>query len=431
MKGLQETLDKLIEEQFLGDRLIAHFQKQLTDMGVTLTESQRREIKDRLKESRFSSLSLSLQDDQVPAQLRGTNQDDGVPISIDLELSDTVVSDLAADAEKWLETLLPGAIPEISRPILGQLKADVRGMLRDRRKVRRAFESRLARRWRAGLRLLEMMIVIATEAGDDFSREFRPQAAKEQDCVFEVLTRLHARACQVASEVLTLIRSGYPDGAHARWRSLHEIAVVAFFVGQHGQDVAERYLLHQAVESWRAAQEYQGYCVALGYTPFEQDEMDSLERNKDLLIRRFGKSYAGNYGWAAHALKLPRPSFADIEKAVGLDKLRPYYRMASHNIHANPKGVFVKLGLAGFDADLLLAGPSQRGLADPGHGTAISITQATTALLTSQPNLDRLVICDVLRRLQQETGAAFMAAHEPQQEESSPDSPSGCDAGAG
>ena len=135
------------------------------------------------------------------------------------------------------------------------------------------------------------------------------------------------------------------------------------------------------------------------------------------MVRRFGKSYGGNYGWAADALKLSKPSFAEVEKAAGLDNLRPYYRMASHNIHANPKGVFVKLGLAGIGTDLLLAGPSQRGLADPGHGAAISISQATTALLTSQPNLDRLVVCDVLQRLQQKVGAAFMATHESQQEE--------------
>jgi hypothetical protein len=39
------------------------------------------------------------------------------------------------------------------------------------------------------------------------------------------------------------------------------------------------------------------------------------------------------------------PTFKDIERAAGIDHLRAHYRMASHNVHANPKGVFFKLGM--------------------------------------------------------------------------------------
>ena len=158
-------------------------------------------------------------------------QNGGNPITVDLGPSEAIVNELATDVEKWLAETLERVIPKISLSVSDHLMADAPRMLKSRRRARRSFESQLGRFWEDGLRLLEMMIVIATEAGDDFNSEFRPEAAKQRDFVFEVLTRLHARACQVASEVLTLIKSGYPDGAHARWRSLHEIAVVSILRG--------------------------------------------------------------------------------------------------------------------------------------------------------------------------------------------------------
>ena len=296
----------------------------------------------------------------------------------------------------------------IAQPILEQLKRDAPSMLRNCRRERRSFESNLARAWRKPLDLLEMLLAIALEAGDEFNHEFRAAASEEQNYVFEVLTRLHARACQITSEILALLRSGYADGAHARWRSLHEIAVIGFFIKSSGNEVAERYLLHDAIESYKAARQYQEHCTRLGYESLSEEEFNEIESTYQHLISRFGPSYKGDYGWAAPVIGNDRPTFRDIEKKVELDHLRPSYRLASHNVHANPKGVFFKLGLYPGSQDILLAGPSNTGLADPGHGTAISLGQITVALLTTKPNIDRLVICDTLMRLEQEIGEELL-----------------------
>lgn len=71
--------------------------------------------------------------------------------------------------------------------------------------------------WHKPLALLEMLLATALEAGDDFNREFRPRVVERDDYVFEVLTRLHARTCQLTSEILVLLKSGHADGAHARF----------------------------------------------------------------------------------------------------------------------------------------------------------------------------------------------------------------------
>ena len=72
--------------------------------------------------------------------------------------------------------------------------------------------------------------MISRESGDLFNESF----GKNNDQVFFVLWRLHARSCQITMEILALLKSGFADGAHARWRTLHEIAVTALFIKQQG-----------------------------------------------------------------------------------------------------------------------------------------------------------------------------------------------------
>jgi hypothetical protein len=85
--------------------------------------------------------------------------------------------------------------------------------------------------------------------------------------------------------------------------------------------------------------------------------------------------------------------------------------MASHNVHANPKGVFFQLGLAR-EPGLLLAGPSNAGLCDPGQGAALSLMQITTTFAARHPTLDTNVDIRMISALAQEIGDAFGDAHE-------------------
>ncbi len=85
--------------------------------------------------------------------------------------------------------------------------------------------------------------------------------------------------------------------------------------------------------------------------------------------------------------------------------------MASDNVHANAHGAYYRLGSSVQTDEVLLAGPSNVGLADPGHSTAISLCRVTTVLLTTKPNLDGVVISKILLKLEEEIGAAFLQAH--------------------
>ena len=60
---------------------------------------------------------------------------------------------------------------------------------------------------------------------------------------------------------------------------------------------------------------------------YKKSEMNHFEAERSKLLDRFGKSFDGHYGWAAHILKpktnKPIRSFADIEESV-LPHLQPY-----------------------------------------------------------------------------------------------------------
>ena len=276
----------------------------------------------------------------------------------------------------------------------------------------------MKKRWERPLDLLDLFISIAIKAGSDFNRKFQPVAARSGDSLFQTLAIMHARACQVSSAILVLLRSGYADDAHARWRTLHEISVMSYLISKHGQELAERYLLHDTIQRYKLACQHQKYKEQINEEPMTKEEFDSLKSERDNLLTRFGELFKEEYGWAASVIGKNRPTINDIEEHICLGYMRPYYRMASDNVHANSHGNNYRLGLSQIlhDDGILLAGVSNLGLADPGHSTAISLNQVTSNLLLTELylkielNLDRIVISNMLLKLVDEIGEAFLEA---------------------
>lgn len=406
MDTLQKIFEKTLQDSFtfpvVGAKLV---KRQLEKKGVILTKEQVDELEKKLQNISNDSANFDFDLDDEQNKILGISDGDKAEIDIGGEKE---LDELYQEFVEKIQELFPEILEEMTVPILAGLKKNMPAMLKARRKDMKGFEQRLNGDWKKPFDLFEAFWVLAFEAGEDFNNEFRKDKAEVENYVLEALTRLHARACQIASEVLVLLKSGFADGAHARWRSLHEIAVVASFIKTHGNEIAERYLLHDNIESYKAATLYQKYYQALGDEPITQEEYDSIKAVRDKLVARFGKSYKNNYGWASSMLNKDDPSFSDIEENSGLDHLRPYYKLASHNVHANPKGVMFRLGLMGNKSNILLAGPSNFGFTDPAHGTAISLGFITVTLLTTKPTIDNLVICRILLKFESEIGDEFL-----------------------
>ena len=304
---------------------------------------------------------------------------------------------------------------EITANILANhIKKDARRGLKRYQRQRKRFEERLGKHWAKPLHLLELTVELAEEVGTEIIELSGPgeDRGNVRNHTFDALVAIHARGCQMSRAILALLRSGFADDAHARWRSLHELAVVSSFISKHGEDVAERYLLHEIVQQRKLARAYKKHEIRAKLDPLTQAEIEALDERYDSLVARFSKDFARDYGWAASALGKDRPTFIHLEEDVGLDHWRPYYLMANHSVHPNSHANYFKLGLHETGRrSVLLSGPSNLGLADPGQGVALSLTQITAALVDTNPTVGRAVELMVVHLLQDATGEAFLRAH--------------------
>ena len=301
---------------------------------------------------------------------------------------------------------------ELAAGMLEEVKNDVlSGCLKDEKEELKQFRERLREHWSEPLGLLELHIRASLQFGSDFSVEYKKNAETKNDRLFEALAKLHARACQISSAILVLLEKGFADDAHARWRSLHEIAVTSAFISMHGPELAEKYLLHEVIQQYKLVSEAQLVESRTNEMPVSKSELAYLRLVRDNLIGRFGKNFKENYGWAAETLGVNRPTFRTIEKATNLDHLRPYYKMASDNVHAESHGTNFRLGMIIDQHRVLLAGPSNAGLADPGHSTAISLNTVTTSLLGMGESFEVIIMMKLLTKLAREVGESFLEAH--------------------
>lgn len=374
----------------------------LRERGIILTDEQLKGLETKLENWETDSLTLNLDDDQL--MVVGLSPDNH--LAIDIDPAD--VEKIEKAIEKVIEEAIPSITSEVSDLFLNEWKKQAPSLLEEQRADRSRFAADHIRAvWGKAIDLLEILLSVTLEAGAEFNDYIRSSAAHD-NLVLEVLTRLHARGCQVGAEILTLLKNGFADGAHARWRTLHEIAVTSYFISKHGKDVAERYLHHTVIDTYRAALKHQEHCKALNFEPITEVAMNNLKVQRDNLVARFGRAYRADYGWAANALGKDDPKFTAIEEDVGLEHLRPFYKLANLNVHAGSKGIAFRLGLTSANENLLLAGPSQFGLAEPGQNTAVSINQLTVTLLTIRPSLDRLTFIRATQKLVSEIYEAFL-----------------------
>jgi hypothetical protein len=102
--------------------------------------------------------------------------------------------------------------------------------------------------WGNSLDLIAAILCRGRNLGQQFMEAEFESARQSNDLVFFATMYLHANACLIAGEALTLMEAGYSSGAMAPWRSLHETIVYALFIGKHGPDTAERYLRHAHIK---------------------------------------------------------------------------------------------------------------------------------------------------------------------------------------
>jgi hypothetical protein len=312
--------------------------------------------------------------------------------------SDDLVDEADEDAVSTaIREVIEAATPEFAE----QLIRSAPKALRKAARSERGFERRNRRRWRPAFDRIDLCWMIAQEIGAEFNREHRPAAVASDDYVFEALTRLHGRGLLVASEAIHLMKGGYAEGALSRWRTLHEILVVAMFIKEHGDAIAERYLQSAHFRSLEAAEQLNKFAERANLQPFTQEEVDEFKRRCAEIAAVMGAEMYSEYGWARPALPPRsdkwRPRFDDIEASLELDHWRPRYKWASQHSHAGHRHNHAQLGLVEAEQDMILVGPSNSGMVDPLQLTAMHVWSLTTTLLLTRESIEALILINVLQ----------------------------------
>ncbi len=290
------------------------------------------------------------------------------------------------------------------------LKAHRRVMLVREWRRRRAFERGLAEVYAPAFELFDHFLIAVHDVGEEANVRLRGLESSERDYLTEVLTRLQARACLVASEIRALMSSGHGSGALARWRTLHEIAVVACFLRQQEGQVAERYLLHDTLRRAKAMRQFVKYENRLGLEPIAPHDIECIFREEAMLIKRFGPNFNSDWGWAAGTMP-GIPNFARIEEWIEMDHWRPSFGLASYSVHARFAGSAADIEYGPFQfTDFALSGPSWAGIAEPAQYSLLDLYNCTVALASYRSGEHQYVQLGVLEHYGAECTAAFLNA---------------------
>jgi hypothetical protein len=230
-----------------------------------------------------------------------------------------------------------------------------------------------------------MLLTVASEIGAQRVEADAKSRSRRDLTLKRVLVRLHARACQITAEIIVLLESGFADGAMARWRTLHEVSVVATLLVDGGNEVACRYVDHHHVEALRALRDFEKCGAQLGYEPISKAATRRVEKRCADVIQKHGPDFRHPYGWAAVYLGKKRPVWDDLQDKANRTVMQSHFRMASHTVHAGPHGIYFKLGSLA-DAAPIIAGASNAGLWEPAQNAALTLTQITALLVPRRSN---------------------------------------------
>jgi hypothetical protein len=382
--GQYDDFNKLLE------MYIAH---EIKKQGHELTKEQEKQIRDYIAQGFEGVLSI---DDKTDALTK-------------LEFDPNAFSEFVKKTQSVVIEQIPEIMDSMARVYWKSIKRLSDDFATESIAERVAFEARLYSTWRKPFNLFEVFIEMESDLGEKCIKQLRKRRSKKNKNLANALIRLHAKTCLVSREIAALIRAGYADGAHARWRSLYESVVTMSFLVDQGDAMAKAYLDHELIQKAANLRAHQYVASKINERLPSKQEMRRIERQRARLKSKYENVFDKPYGWAASAFSGREPKFSDIEEKSNFGHWRPYYKLASQSVHAQSHGLYFRLGLAHEpQANLLLANASDFGFADPAIGTVINLHTATAILYTLLPvDPDNLLALKTMDLFQLEIQKAF------------------------
>ena len=256
-----------------------------------------------------------------------------------------------------------------------------------------AFRKRLGSKYADGFQSLERMLEEAMGAADWASSALDGLHAKagdsQQEQYYAVIKRLCARALKTFGEVLWLLKGGYPDGATARARTLHEIAVTITVIAVYGgpgrkhPELADRFVTHREAMVPRFARSLVASGMREATDILDEETLVGLDARRHELAEQYGKDFVQPNGWAAPLFKpKTRITISALMKLVS-PRFEFYYSMASHPVHADSDGWHSAIVRDGEEV-VFSAGMTNLGLGLPAEVASLLLLHVLDATVPSR-----------------------------------------------
>lgn len=316
--------------------------------------------------------------------------------------------DITGAPEEQIRAAINETIDEWADLTWNELQDQRKGLQREFNRGIRSFRKRLHQTWKTSLLSYAIHHQLFYETGVTFNDE-RRLPNENVSLRIDSLVRLHARACQLSHEIHCLLSMGFASGAQARWRSLHEVDVIARFLQRGSDSVNIQYRDHQCISDYAEVKDFNRFHKHFPHEePFSTETIEELEAEVERVVKLHGPQFKSMYGWAANELGLKKVTFKDIEESVGLESGRVIYNMSLNSIHSGVKSITSSIGVEP-GAPVLAAGASNLGLELVGPYAAKSLSSIARSMLLTSPTLRRCAEYRVLEKCSQYVYDSFVA----------------------
>lgn len=311
--------------------------------------------------------------------------------------------DSEKEFDKAIQEKLPTAIESITKGLLEEIFDYCLDEQNDFKKRNREIADKISQNYSVGIKLfVGFMELNAKISSMTYEKYFKIFDTFDDHIKLDTLIAIHVRACQVANEILVLVKNGYADGAHARWRTLHELSITFLYLYDSDYEVIHMYNDYEIIEKYKKAKEYKNCEESLDLEKIEETEWQVLTKQREEIILKYGKEFSEGYGWTMKDLPKGKRNFKELEKYVGIDNLRIIYTWSNESIHAGVSGIKDKLSLRNDETHHFLTGPNDCGFLDPVQYTTNSLCQMSEVLLGMEDSLLNQIFEELLYLFQNE-----------------------------
>lgn len=313
-----------------------------------------------------------------------------------------------AKFDKIIDEKLTISIENIAKSTLEELYNYCISDNSDLKNREKEISSKISENYKIGIRLFKgFMELNAQISSMTYGKYFKIFDTFDDHIKLDTLIAIHVRACQVANEILALIKNGYADGAHAKWRTLHELSVTFLYLYDSDYEVIHMYNDYEIIEKYKKAKEYKACENSLDLEKLEDNVWEDLCKERNEIIKKYGKDFSEGYGWTMNDLPKGKRNFRELEKHVGAEKLRVIYSWANESVHAGVSGIKDKLSLREEESYHFLTGSNDCEFLDPVQYTSYSLCQMSEVLLGMEDSVLHKIFDELLFYFQNEIVLEF------------------------